>query len=47
MWGRRFLRRMEFCDPGEFEIILTTGKEDYQVYTLEELMPQGFGAANL
>lgn len=38
---------MEFCDPGEFEIILTTGKEDYQVYTLEELMPQGFGAANL
>lgn len=38
---------MEFCDPDNFEIIL--GKEDlsYQVYTLRELLPLGFGPENL
>lgn len=38
---------MEFCDPDTFEIIL--GKEDlsYQVYTLRELLPLGFGPKNL
>lgn len=38
---------MEFCDPEEFEIILSTGKEDYKVYKLKDLMPMGFGPENL
>ena len=38
---------MEFCDPDTFEIILGTSPEDYQVYTLKELFPLGFGPANL
>lgn len=38
---------MEFCDPEEFEIILATGKEDYKIYKLKELMPLGFGPGNL
>lgn len=38
---------MEFCDPEAFEIILATGKEDYKVYKLKELMPMGFGPGNL
>lgn len=38
---------MEFCDPEEFEIILATGKEDYKIYKLKELMPMGFGPENL
>lgn len=38
---------MEFCQPDEFQIILATGKEDYQIYTLKDLMPQGFGPGNL
>jgi cytidine deaminase len=38
---------MEFCDPEEFEIILAVGTEDYKIYTLQELLPQGFGPENL
>ena len=38
---------MEFCNPDKFEIVLGTGAEDYQVYTLAELLPQGFGPGNL
>lgn len=38
---------MEFCAPEEFEIILSTGKEDYKVYKLKDLMPLGFGPENL
>lgn len=38
---------MEFCDPEEFEIILATGKEDYKIWKLKELMPLGFGPENL
>jgi len=38
---------MEFCDPKTFKIVLGTGAEDYQVYTLEELLPLGFGPGNL
>lgn len=38
---------MEFCNPERFEIVLGTGAEDYQVYTLAELLPQGFGPGNL
>ncbi len=38
---------MEFCDPQQFQIILATAADHYDVYTLQELLPQGFGPANL
>lgn len=38
---------MEFCDPKTFQIILAVDKERYEIYTLEELMPFGFGPLNL
>lgn len=38
---------MEFCDPASFQIILGTGEEDCRIYTLEELLPLGFGPGNL
>lgn len=38
---------MEFCNPKTFQVILATSKEQYDVYTLEELLPLGFGPANL
>lgn len=38
---------MEFCDPETFQIILATGKEQYEIFTLKELLPQGFGPVNL
>lgn len=37
----------EFCNPEEFQVILAINKEDYQMYTLKELLPQGFGPMNL
>ena len=36
-----------FCDPETFQIILATGKDHYDVFTLRELLPLGFGPANL
>ena len=38
---------MEFCDPKTFKIILAVNKETYKIMTLEELLPMGFGPANL
>ena len=38
---------MEFCDPEEFEIVLATDTEHYQVFRLKELLPMGFGPGNL
>lgn len=38
---------MEFCDPETFQIILAVSEEKYQVFTLKELMPLGFGTDNL
>ena len=38
---------MEFCDPDSFQVILATSREQYDVYTLRELLPLGFGPANL
>jgi cytidine deaminase len=32
----------EFCDPDTFEILLPRSEEDYQVYTLSELLPLSF-----
>lgn len=38
---------MEFCDPEEFQIILAMGIDQYEVFTLKELLPLGFGPKNL
>lgn len=38
---------MEFCNPDTFQIILATSKEQYEIFTLKELLPLGFGPANL
>lgn len=38
---------MEFCNPKTFQTILAVDKERYEIYTLEELMPLGFGPLNL
>ena len=38
---------MKFCDPEEFQIILATDVEHYDIYTLKELLPLGFGPGNL
>lgn len=38
---------MEFCDPDTFQIILATGRDHYDIYSLRELLPQGFGPRNL
>lgn len=38
---------MEFCDPETFEIILAKNMKEYQVYTLKELLPMGFGPKDL
>ena len=37
----------EFCDAESFQIILAKSREDYRIYTLKELLPEGFGAAAL
>lgn len=38
---------IEFCNPKEFKIIMAKSEEEYCIKTLEELLPMGFGAANL
>lgn len=38
---------MEFCNPKTFQIILAIDQKRYDIYTLEELLPQGFGPSNL
>ena len=38
---------MEFCNPDTFQIILATSKEQYEIFTLKELLPLGFGPKNL
>ena len=38
---------MEFCNPETFQIILAVDEEDYQIFTLQELLPLGFGANHL
>lgn len=37
----------EFCDPKEFLVIVARSVSEYQLFTLEELLPQGFGPENL
>jgi len=38
---------MEFCDPETFQIILAKDPNNYQIYTLKEMLPMGFGPGNL
>ena len=38
---------MEFCDPDNFEVVLADGKGTFKVLKLKELLPYGFGPANL
>lgn len=38
---------MEFCSPKNFLVILAKSEYDYWIYTLEELLPLGFGPANM
>ncbi len=38
---------MEFCDPKTFQVIVAKNPEEYQVFTLEEILPMGFGPKNL
>lgn len=38
---------MEFCEPEQFKIILAISREEYRIYTLKELLPEGFGPARL
>lgn len=37
----------EFCDPASFQIILAADQDRYEVYTLKELLPMGFGPDTL
>lgn len=38
---------MEFVRPEKFDIILAKNTEEYRTYTLQELLPMGFGPENL
>ena len=38
---------MEICYPKTFKIILAIDRENYRIFTLEDMLPQGFGPANL
>lgn len=38
---------MEFCNPDIFQIILATSEEQYEIFTLRQLLPLGFGPGNL
>lgn len=38
---------MEFCDPKTFQVILAKSVDEYVEYTLEELLPLGFGPSAL
>lgn len=38
---------MEFCNPKEFKIIVAKSVDEYKIFTLEEILPMGFGPNNL
>ena len=38
---------MEFCDPRSFLVFCASSPEQYQAYTLAQLLPKGFGPSNL
>ncbi|MBP5383691.1 MAG: cytidine deaminase [Lachnospiraceae bacterium] len=37
----------EFCDPETFKVLIARSVDDYECYTLEELLPTSFGPENL
>lgn len=37
----------EFCDENAFEIVLARSVDEYEIYTLGEIFPKGFGPKNL
>jgi cytidine deaminase len=38
---------MEFCDYNDFEILLGKSETEFQTFTLQELLPMGFGPKDL
>lgn len=38
---------MEFCSPGDFQIILATSPEKYDIFAFRDLLPFGFGPGSL
>ena len=38
---------MEFCNPEQFKVILAKSEEEYEVVSLKELLPRGFGPSSL
>ena len=38
---------MEFCDYDTFEVIVAKNPQDYQTYTLKEILPLAFGPKDL
>ncbi len=38
---------MEFCDPKTFRIYVAIDSDTYKEFTLEQMLPMGFGPANL
>ncbi len=38
---------MEFCDPATFKVVVAISEQEYAEYTLEEMLPMGFGPKNL
>ena len=38
---------MEFCEPEKFQIIMAIDQQNYEIRFLNELLPMGFGPANL
>lgn len=38
---------MEFCDPESFLVIAAKSEEEYEERLLKQLLPEGFGPANL
>ncbi len=38
---------MEFVDPKKFQVILAKSENEYKIYTLNDLLPLGFGPENL
>lgn len=42
---RQFMR--EFCDCDTFAVIVARSREDFRIFTLEELLPNSFGPESL
>lgn len=38
---------MEFCNPEVFQVIVAKSLEEYEIRTLKDFLPEGFGPANL